>query len=62
MFIYGNESHGIPYHVIQKIKTAIPDTMIVSVPQLGIMRSHNVATTCTIVLWEYARTGLYRAF
>ena len=58
IFIYGNESHGIPYHVIQKVKAAIPDTAIVSVPQLGIMRSHNVATTCTIVLWEYTRKDL----
>jgi tRNA G18 (ribose-2'-O)-methylase SpoU len=32
--------------------------VVVSVPQLGIMRSHNVATACSIVLWEYNRQRL----
>lgn len=58
IFIYGNESNGIPSVVIKQVKAALPDTSIVSVPQLGIMRSHNVATTCTLVLWEYARSDL----
>ena len=55
IFIYGNESNGIPMSVIREVKDAISDTTVVSVPQLGIMRSHNVATTCTITLWEFAR-------
>ena len=58
IFIYGNEGHGIPHHVIKKVKQTIPDTLVVSVPQLGVMRSHNVATACSIVLWEYNRRRL----
>lgn len=60
LFIYGNESHGIPMSVIHQVQKEIPETCVVSVPQLGIMRSHNVATTCTIVLWEYNRMRLMR--
>jgi len=58
VFIYGNESHGIPRQVIHAVKHNIPETVVVSVPQLGIMRSHNVATACSIVLWEYNRQRL----
>lgn len=58
LFIYGNESHGIPLNVMKTVKEHIPETLVVSVPQLGVLRSHNVATTCSIVLWEYNRKML----
>jgi tRNA G18 (ribose-2'-O)-methylase SpoU len=54
LFIYGNEHHGIPRHVMREIGGTI-----VSIPQLGIMRSHNVGTTCAIVLWEFTRQHIH---
>lgn len=55
IFIYGNETNGIPQETLRQVRRAIPTTQILSIPQHGVMRSHNVATTCTIALWEYFR-------
>lgn len=55
LLIFGNESSGIPQHVIRSVKQLIPSACVVNVPQMGMMRSHNVATTCSIVLWELNR-------
>jgi len=55
VFIYGNEQRGIPDHVIRYVKKEIPAMMVLSIPQFGILRSHNVATSCSIVLWEFVR-------
>lgn len=55
VFIYGNENSGIPRETINYIKQYIPETVVLSIPQIGIMRSHNVTTACTIALWEYIR-------
>ena len=55
LFIYGNETSGVPIETIRYIRNRLPSTQLLSIPQMGIMRSHNVATTMTIVLWEYAR-------
>lgn len=62
IFIYGNETSGIPSSTIQFVKRAIPDTLVLSIPQMGIMRSHNVATTCSIVIWEYMRNKMTSSF
>ena len=58
LFIYGNETHGIPWGTIEFIKNKVRDTRVLSIPQVGVMRSHNVTTACTLTLWEYARGQL----
>lgn len=55
IFIYGNEQHGIPRGVMQYVRERVPGTEVLSIPQIGIVRSHNVATSCSLVLWEYVR-------
>lgn len=52
-FIFGNESTGIPSDFMTN-----PDEMTVTVPQVGVIRSYNVAATASIVLWEYVRSML----
>jgi tRNA G18 (ribose-2'-O)-methylase SpoU len=56
IFIYGNENAGIPMAVIRAVRAAIPATIVLTIPQMGIMRSHNVASACSLVLWEYVRS------
>jgi tRNA(Leu) C34 or U34 (ribose-2'-O)-methylase TrmL len=58
IFIYGNEHFGIPLETIRYIKKHIPDSRTLSIQQVGIMRSHNVTTACTLVIWEYVRQKL----
>jgi tRNA G18 (ribose-2'-O)-methylase SpoU len=58
IFIYGNESNGIPPSALHYVQQHIPNMHVLSVPQHGIMRSHNVSSVCTIVLWEYMRHSL----
>ena len=48
-FVVGNENTGIPQSVID-----IADK-IVSIPQVGVIRSHNVAMALSMVLWEFYR-------
>jgi tRNA G18 (ribose-2'-O)-methylase SpoU len=62
LFIYGNEHHGIATETIRAVRQAIPSTLVLSIPQQGMMRSHNVSTACTIVLWEYIREKMISSF
>lgn len=52
LLILGNESCGIPTHFINDVKTLIPSTKIVSIPQSSVMRSMNVAVAASIAMWE----------
>jgi tRNA G18 (ribose-2'-O)-methylase SpoU len=52
LVILGNESIGIPEDFIRSVKLKIPETLTVSIPQLSVMRSLNVAVAASIVLWE----------
>lgn len=45
-FVFGNESTGIPQEMMK-------NKLVVSVPQLGVLRSFNVSATAAIVLWNY---------
>ena len=54
LFMFGNESFGIDPSIIQ----STPNKHLLSIPQLGIMRSYNVATSLAIVVWEYQRMKL----
>ena len=49
--IFGNEGKGIPETVIK----AFHFNDIISIPQLGVMRSHNVSVAAGIVMWEMSK-------
>lgn len=46
-FVFGNESHGIHPDILGI------GSIIISVPQFGLIRSHNVSVTAGIVLWNF---------
>lgn len=48
-FVFGNEGSGIPLHFMTD------NNRIISVPQLGVLRSYNVAATASIVMFDYVR-------
>ncbi len=50
-FVFGSESDGLPDH-IKALQNIIP---ILSIPQLGVMRSLNVSNACSIVVYDYIR-------
>ncbi|MCS7316890.1 MAG: hypothetical protein NZZ41_01020 [Candidatus Dojkabacteria bacterium] len=48
--IVGNESSGIPLEFLNKFKNN--EGIVVSIPQLGVIRSFNVSSAFSIVAWE----------
>jgi len=57
-FIFGNEQEGIPQNILDTADE-FAMSFTVSIPNLGIMRSYNVATAASIVMWDYvAKMGL----
>jgi len=50
LFMVGNENRGIPDNVIDAMFKKFKLTQIVSVPQKGVIRSHNVSVATGIVL------------
>lgn len=48
-FVFGNEGMGIPIDILNDIKE------VVSIPQLGVLRSYNVSTAVAIAMWELGR-------
>ena len=57
VFIFGNESYGIDKEVIDYCKD-IKGFTILSIPQIGILRSLNVSNSASIILWEYYKQVL----
>ena len=55
LFIFGNETFGVPKATIREVTIAVPSTLVLSLHQWGIFRSHNVAMACGLVLWEFMR-------
>jgi len=53
MIIMGNESNGMPHEFINFCKNHIANTMHVSIPQIGVMRSYNVSTAFGIVASKF---------
>lgn len=49
LFIMGSESNGIPPEILSEIEN------IVTIPQWGVGRSHNVANAFSMVAWEWAK-------
>jgi tRNA G18 (ribose-2'-O)-methylase SpoU len=50
-FIMGSESDGIPKEWL----TSLKDAPRITITQYGMMRSLNVATACSIILYEYLK-------
>jgi tRNA G18 (ribose-2'-O)-methylase SpoU len=55
LLILGNESLGIPQHIIKTVKKKINQTLSVSIPQRSVLRSMNVAMAASIALWEITK-------
>lgn len=53
VFIFGNESSGIPKDILE-----IAD-MKVSIPQMGSVRSLNVSSACSIVVYDWCMKHLW---
>ncbi len=49
-FVFGNEIDGVNAEVISLCDG------VIEIPQLGTKHSFNIAVSCGMVLWEYART------
>ncbi len=49
-FVFGNEIDGVDAEVISLCDG------VIEIPQLGTKHSFNIAVSCGMVLWEYART------
>ncbi len=50
LFLFGSESHGIPQKVLD-----IPYRFLLSIPQVGVLRSFNVSAAMNIILWDYIK-------
>ena len=57
VFVLGNESYGFDKDVLDYFSD-IKDFRIVSIPQLGMLKSLNVSNSASIVLWEYYKQVL----
>lgn len=55
VLVMGNESTGIPSDLISFCKLKIANTMVLSIPQVGVMRSFNVSSAFAIACWEYTK-------
>jgi tRNA G18 (ribose-2'-O)-methylase SpoU len=54
MFVFGNESTGIPPDFLDRCVNELFCSTI-SIPQVGALRSFNVSAAGAIVMWEYVR-------
>ena len=54
IFIFGNENRGISEEIINEAKKRNLGT-IVSIPQNGVLKSLNVSTAASIILWDYVK-------
>ena len=49
LFLFGSESHGIPQTIIDSNYERY------SIPQVGVLRSFNVAAAMNIIVWDYIK-------
>ena len=59
VFIFGNETYGFDNNVLNTCKD-IEGFTVISIPQLGILRSLNVSNSASIILWEYYKQTLIK--
>jgi len=50
IFILGSESFGIPEIILQD-----KSFYRISIPQKGVLRSHNVSTAASIIMWDFVK-------
>lgn len=53
LFLFGSESHGVPQLVLDKFPFKI------SIPQRGVLRSYNVSTAASIIVYDYVKTMFF---
>ena len=58
LFIFGNETHGIPKNLIQLAKNKT--WLIISIPQWGCAHSYNVSQAANIVMWKYYNDNIVK--
>lgn len=58
-FIFGNETFGINNKLMFYCRD-IPGFTILTIPQVGLLKSLNVSNSASIVFWEYYRQILYK--
>jgi tRNA G18 (ribose-2'-O)-methylase SpoU len=51
-FIFGNEGDGIPPYILEAGKK-IPGSFVITISQLGVSKSFNVAASAAIVLYNF---------
>lgn len=51
-FVFGNEGNGIPQDILEIGKT-IPGSFVITIPQLGVSKSFNVAASASIILFNF---------
>ena len=51
LFLFGSESHGIPQNIVKMF----PPIHRLSIPQVGVMRSFNVASAMNIIVWDFIK-------
>lgn len=49
LFVLGNESYGVPDYILRNCD------IIVTIPQIGVIKSMNVTTAHSLILWEFIR-------
>lgn len=60
LFIFGNETHGVPNEMIKFLRTEFPSTKALSIPQWGCAHSYNVSQAANIVMYRYLEDNLKR--
>jgi len=50
-FVFGNESFGIPENILNT-RNEFPNSIVIEIPQVGIIKSHNVGISCGIISYK----------
>lgn len=59
LIIFGNESFGIPQYILN---SDISNKVVISIPQLGVLKSLNVSVSHAIIIWEIQKCILLSKF
>lgn len=53
-FVVGNEGRGIDFNIINSL-SSFEKSLLIKIPQKGVMRSFNVGNALSIVLWDASK-------
>lgn len=56
LFIFGNETHGVPSNLLSLAKTK--KWLVMSIPQWGCAHSFNVSQAANIIMWKYYQDNI----